>query len=244
MISPQHPQVSVEAIADDADPSSGYLVIDVPPSDRRPHMSLKEHRYFRRGSDGTRLLEHGEIRDLMFAPREATMDIECHIRTGASSGDLRFALSLVLTLKNIGRVPVKAPYIRIKNSGWTVLAGVEGLGARISADGSFGIYASRDVLVHLDDEIGLAEQATGLDFRRTGQYHLPHAVSTIRKNEEWHSFQMLPWNEMLPLGEVSNDKPILVAGFFGAENAAVKPFSFTIDKRALLEKFCKKMSLD
>ena len=131
-----------------------------------------------------------------------------------------------------------------KKRRWTAAAGVEGLSARTSADGSFGIYASRDVLVHLDDEIGLAEHETGLDFRMTGQYHLPDAVWTIRKHEQWQSFRMLKWNEMPSSGYNASDKPIFVAGVFGAENAAVKPFSFNIDKRALFDKFCKKMSLD
>jgi Putative DNA-binding domain len=242
LISPQHPQVSVELIPDDIDPSAGYLIIDVPPSDRRPHMSLKEHRYFRRGSDGTRLLEHGEIRDLMLATREGSLDIECNIRSGTSTGDLRFAIFLVLTLRNISRVPVKAPYIRMKNAGWTA-SGITGLTPRRLADGSFGIYSSRDILVHVDDEIGLAERETGLDFRRTGQEHLPDAISIIRKNDLWESFRMLPWAEMPAIGILSKDKPITVAGFFGAENAAAKTFSFDIDKRTLFEMFYKKMSV-
>jgi hypothetical protein len=120
-------------------------------------MSLKEHRYFRRGSDGTRLLEHGEIRDLMLVTREGVIDIECNIRSGVSSGDLRFALFLVLTLRNIGRVPVRAPYVRVKTQSWTAAEKVEGLSSRVSADGSIGVYSTRDIIVHLDDEIGIAE---------------------------------------------------------------------------------------
>jgi hypothetical protein len=243
MLSPQHAQITVEAIADGSDASAGYLIIDVPPSDRRPHMSLKEHRYFRRGSDGTRVLEHGEVRDLMMANRESVVEIGCNIRTGPSSGDLRFGLSLVLTLKNVGRVPARAPYIRISEGGWHNAASVEGLSRRTSADGSFGIYASRDVLVHLDDEIALAEHPTGLDFRLTGQYHLPHAVAAIKQGQQWQHFRMLPWSDMPSEGYTSNDRPINVNGFFGAENAAVKPFRFAVDKISLLEMFGKKMSL-
>jgi hypothetical protein len=70
LLSPQHSGITVDAINDDKDPSAGYLIIYVPRSDFRPHMSMSEHRYFRRGSDGTRKLEHSEIRDLMLATRE------------------------------------------------------------------------------------------------------------------------------------------------------------------------------
>jgi hypothetical protein len=55
---------------------------------------------------------------------------------------------------------------------------------------------------------------------------------------------MLPWNEMPSPGCVAHDKPIMVAGFFGAENVVVKPFNFTIDKLMLFKMFCKKMFLD
>jgi len=242
MISPQHPQISVDAIADDEVSSSGYLVIDVPPSDRRPHMSLKEHRYFRRGSDGTRMMEHGEIRDLMLAARAGILDVECNVRCSSASGDLRFSLSLVLTLKNVGRVPVIAPYIRVKDPGWNVV-GIDGVSGRTLADGSFGIYTSRDVVVHLDDEIGLADISTGLDFRGTGLYHLPDAVSAVRKSEQSHIFSMLPWNAMAPQVFPAKDQPIRVNGLFGAENVAVTPFSFDINKRVLFDKFCKMRDL-
>jgi Putative DNA-binding domain len=243
MLSPQHPWISVEAIVDDTDPSAGYLIIDVRPSDRRPHMSLKEHQYFRRGSDGTRLLEHGEIRDLMFAAREGAMDIECHLRDGGSVPDLRFMLSLILTLKNVGGVPVRAPYLRIiHNQGWRVLMS-NGLRPRTLLDGSFGVYSGRDFIVHLDDEISLAELLTGLDFRRTGLYEIREAVSTIIKREEWNSFMMLPFSEMPQQAHAANDRPVAVAGIFGAENVAVKAFNFNIDKRVLLDMFRKMKGL-
>jgi hypothetical protein len=148
----------------------------------------------------------------------------------------------VLTLKNVGRVPVIAPYIRIKDPGWNVV-GIDGVSGRTLADGSFGIYTSRDVIVHLDDEIGLADISTGLDFRGTGLYHLPDAVSAVRKSEQWHIFSMLPWSVMASQVYPAKDQPIRVSGLFGAENIAVTPFSFDINKRVLFDKFCKMRGL-
>jgi predicted HTH transcriptional regulator len=65
MISPQHAGIMVTRSG------RGFLVVDVPQSEVRPHYSNVHHQYFRRGSDGTRILEHAEIRELMFAIREA-----------------------------------------------------------------------------------------------------------------------------------------------------------------------------
>jgi hypothetical protein len=242
MLSPQHSRIQILPV-----PSSvtgqGFLAIDVPPSDNRPHMSVAERRYFRRGSDGTRVLDHGEIRELMLATREGSLEIKCIIRTGISSGDLRYGLSLVLTLRNVGKVPVRAPYIRMMTDGWTSPY-LPGVSMRLSTDGAYGVYCTRDVLIHLDDEIGLAEIATGLDFRPTGQFQLKAAVSAIKNNNQWHSFRMLPFSDMPPSGFTNNDRTIKVTGFYGAENAVVKPFSFDVGKPQLLEMFCRKMSLD
>jgi hypothetical protein len=243
MISPQHNSVRLLAIPSAAG-GSGFLVIDVPSSDNRPHMSVSEKRYFRRGSDGTRVLDHGEVRELMLATREGALEIECDVRTGISSGDLRYGLTLVLSLRNVGRVPVRAPYVRILKSGWAMPSSSAGLSQRLPQEGTLGIYATRDVVVHLDDEIGLAERQTGLDFRLSGQFDLKSAVRSIIQNSQWDSFRMLPFNEMPPQGFTANDQPIAVAGFYGAENAAVKPFSFNIGKRELLAMFCRKMSID
>jgi hypothetical protein len=132
----------------------------VPRSDNRPHMSVTERRYFRRGSDGTRVLDHGEIRELMFANREARLEI--NLRLGVSTGDLRFQLNLVLRLRNAGRVPAAAPFLRVKEIGWKLGAGLGDIvSLRTGAERTVGFYASRDVLLHMEDEIGLAEFETG-----------------------------------------------------------------------------------
>ena len=102
-----------------------------------------------------------------------------------------------------------------------------------------GVYSGRDFLVHLDDEISLAQLPTGLDFRSTGLYDIREVVTTIIKREEWGWFTMLPLNEMPQQLHAAIDKPVSIAGFFGAENVAVKSFNFDIDKRALFEMFCK-----
>src|SRR5215213_4198844 len=40
-----------------------------------PHMAISEQRYFRRGSQGTAVMLHGEVRDLMMAPREGALEL-------------------------------------------------------------------------------------------------------------------------------------------------------------------------
>src|SRR5262245_35652612 len=145
MLSPQHPGIHVHTLADGADLKGGFVVVEVPPSDARPHYSNVHHQYFRRGSDGTRVLEHSEIRELMFVAREANLEIYVNLRGEMSSGDLRFALTLLLTLRNVGRVPAIAPYVRFFGRAWRPASST--LSSR-SANEKVGFYATRDFLIH------------------------------------------------------------------------------------------------
>jgi hypothetical protein len=185
-------------------------------------------------------MEHGEIRDLMFATREGKLDLSCDISLGVTKGDLRFAVELVLTLRNVGRVPVRAPYVRVGAGGWSPFSL---FGPRPGAQGTTGFYSSRDAIIHVHDECGVARLTTGLDFRRTGLYDLTAAVNEVKKND-WNALVMAPMDQMKPEIQVlPPDITVHVSGFYGAENAAMKTFDLTIDKRALFEMFCKAQSI-
>jgi hypothetical protein len=79
MLSPQHTGIEVFAIEEAGKKDEGFIIVDVPESSDRPHHSNVHHQYFRRGSDGTRVMEHSEIRDLMFATREGRLDLRAWI---------------------------------------------------------------------------------------------------------------------------------------------------------------------
>lgn len=93
----------------------GLLVVSVPPSELRPHMSIPEHRYFRRGSDGTCILEHGEVRDLMLAPKIGVLDLAFVSRTGSRSG-FNFEVRVHLILRTVGTIPVWARYVYVSGT--------------------------------------------------------------------------------------------------------------------------------
>jgi len=243
LLSPQHSSISVHSIMAPSGSDEGYILIKIPPSENRPHMSISEQRYFRRGSDGTRVLLHGEVRELMFTAREGALEMKCGIRPGLSTGDLRFDLRLVLNIRNIGRVPVTAPYVQIEQPGWAMPGGLHNFNQRWSSGKRYGVYGTRDTIIHLEDEIGLAEFPTGLDFRRTGQHHLPSAVQTIKKGNMSHAFRMIAWNQMASEILQQPDQAINVSGSFGAENAPAQKFSLKVGKMDLFNVFCEHHSL-
>jgi hypothetical protein len=245
MLSAQHPNIQVYPISDTDDPSVGFVIIEVPQSDSRPHYSNVHHQYFRRGSDGTRVLEHSEIRELMFAVREPTLEIGLNLRTGGSTGDLRFQLDIILTLRNTGRVAAVAPYVRILNPSaeWIWHPDSADMNARRAPNGAFGVYGTRDLLVHVDDDIGMIDFNTGLDFRRTGLPVVRAAIDLVRKNGP-DNFVMAPFSQMPPqAGYTTNDRPILISGFYGAENVPARKFQFDVNKMELFSMFCRSLDL-
>ncbi|MCK1282335.1 ATP-binding protein [Bradyrhizobium sp. 44] len=189
MLSPQHSGLEAHAVEASGKIDEGFIVIDVPESASRPHYSNVHHQYFRRGSDGTRVMEHGEIRDLMFATREGLLEISCGLRMSSSTEDLKYSLQLVLALRNVGSVPVRAPYLRLAKQDWHP-ASSDWVLPRFGVS-TGGFYTTPDLIIHIEDEFGVATFPTGLDFRRTGLYQLEAAIQTV-KSGQWNRVVMKP----------------------------------------------------
>jgi Putative DNA-binding domain len=270
MLSPQHNSISVESVVCSGNPDQGYILVVVPTSDNRPHMNLLEQRYFRRGSDGTRVLVHQEVRELMLATREGVLEIKCGIRSGVSTGDLKFELNLVLVIQKWLRLNPQDSAISLDQAvlgsatGGRPKKGENPNIIRVSSHGTsavgdnlqtfmtrksgkrHGIYGPRDVVVHIEDELGIAETSTGLDFRGTAQTTIKQAVQLVRTEGLQGGFRMLPFNQMQePFGHRQLiDSPIVVSGSYGAENSPIQKFRFEIGKFELLDIFCENLSLN
>lgn len=238
MLSPQPTGIEIYAVEETGKTDEGFIVIDVLESSGRPHYSNVHHQYFRRGSDGTRVMEHGEIRDLMFATREGLLEISCGLRMSSSTGDLKYSLQLVLALRNVGSVPVRAPYLRLAEQDWHP-ASSDWVLPRFGVN-RVGFYTTPDLIIHVEDEFGVATHPTGLDFRRTGQYQVEEAINTV-KSGQWNRVVMKPLSKMGELGPVS-DEIVRVSGSYGALNAAIKSFEMTVDKETLFDMFCREVS--
>ncbi|WGR70652.1 MULTISPECIES: hypothetical protein [unclassified Bradyrhizobium] len=145
-----------------------------------------------------------------------------------------------LKLRNAGKIPIIAPYLRIKGSFWGVANNVSDIvRPRAAAEEMIGFYATRDTLIHVGDEMTLAERSTGLDFRYTGQRDLPSAIALLRKDGSEQNYRMLPFGEMTTPLRDATDRLVEASGVYGAENAPVTPFKLTIDKQSLLDLFCR-----
>jgi hypothetical protein len=242
MLSPQHLGITVESVSCSDDAERGYILFSVPASSNRPHMSLSEQRYFRRGSDGTRVLVHGEVRDLMFVSKEGALEMRYNLRRGVSQGRTKFQLSIRLNVCNVGQIPVVAPFLRLSGVGFTIPESLQPRSMRNTSNGFMGVYTTRDVVLHLDDEITVAEIGTGLDFTRLNLGNELAAIAAIKDGCD--DYSMIPWTSM-PQGHQAltpADVPIAGTGLIGGENAPAKKFDFRLGKIELLELFAQDLT--
>lgn len=235
-LSPQLVGITEHVVMDSGDPAGrGYIIVAVPPSDLRPHMSIPDHRYFRRGSQGTRVLEHAEVREMMLAVREAKLTLVHRMRRGISTGDHHYSFNLIFSLLNVGAIPAVAPYIRVERASALSMEGPAGSGftRRQLPSGGWGVYGSRDVLVHVEDTVDVAYIKTGLRLLRFeigGSAR--EVVDKIIEAERLADFKVAPFDLLREQGRPDQIIDISIA--LGAENVPVQRIDFNLGKLAML----------
>lgn len=235
ILSPQHTKIEVFTVDDIEDASRGFVIIEVPGSDDRPHMSNVHHQYFRRGSDGTRLLEHAEIRELMLGARQGILDIRLHPRASTRSG-LTFGVFLTAVIVNAGRIAVRAPYIKFESAGLTWRSASSDYQERNMVSG-YGMYSTSSVIVHVADENLIAHLETGIALHVPGQNTAKGAIDHIvRENCDENLFSIGSWERLMQTrGMPVAGGEIDASGVYGGENALAKNFEFKLDKKAIFE---------
>ncbi len=159
MINPEHSGIEVLPLLME-NGSAGVVAIHVPRSEIRPHMSMKDHLFYRRGSDRTSMMEHREIRDMMLAPQQGHLElVPTYVEAGGQPH--HFDIQINLTLRNVGRVPVTAPYVKAWGS--TVALANSPATERRHSDGSKGYYCDPATILFPEDEISLAATISGLE---------------------------------------------------------------------------------
>ena len=238
LLSPQHTKIQVEPVVR-ADGASGYVVIDVPPSDLRPHMSIPEHRYFRRGSDGTRVMENGEVRDLILAPKAGQMGLELKPVPGMAIGGSKFQVVLECRLVNTGKVPIAAPYLQCSdpNLGLIQGAATSFIIPRSGTKGR-GLYTARDILLHVDDTLTIGGIQVGLYVRKVGSAGASEAVSRAINFHQYENVVAFhPWTT----AQQEDYRPgtFSFSFRFGGENVPMQEIAWNPDYHEALKSVAK-----
>jgi schlafen family protein len=112
LLQPKNDSLRVEGFPSQSDKTLGYLVIDVPRSERRPHMCQMTGRYFKRSGSATYPMEHHDVEDAFrrVAVPELKLRIDLH-KFMASGSNSHYKIRL--WLDNVSSVTAFFPSITI-----------------------------------------------------------------------------------------------------------------------------------
>ncbi|GAB4226037.1 MAG: hypothetical protein Tsb0032_32270 [Kiloniellaceae bacterium] len=160
---PENSNIETFSISSADKQGAGFLAILIGKSEARPHMSMApdHQKYFRRGVDATRVMDHSEIRDMLLAPREAELGVSWSV-DGYSSTERGvydvLTVSVQLYLENVGTVAAIAPFMRcFSQASWLKFEGAHEIDTRTHRNGSVGVYSSRNNLLHASDELHVGQ---------------------------------------------------------------------------------------
>ncbi|WP_193370173.1 AlbA family DNA-binding domain-containing protein [Pelagibius marinus] len=225
ILRPENPDIETLAIPAAAGSDSGFLAIRIGKSESRPHMSLApdHQKYFRRGVDSTRAMDHSQVRDMMLAPKQAQLDVSwaVSVRSKTERGSLGIiTLSIDLYLENRGKVPAVAPFLRcfVTNKLLKCVASMD-FDSRSHRNGSLGIYTSRNTLLHTSDELclGRIEVAGGIFIEGLRDRFSKEGVEAFKRPELWDFRAETKFHDLSSLGV--DLEPFELDIITGAENA-------------------------
>ena len=226
-IFPQQPSISVYALKSDEAEDSGFVVIEVKPSTGEPVMSTAsgEHRYYRRGADGTRIMDHLQIKQLMFRQEGVELDCRLTLRWAGNSGN-HCTVEVGIALENNGVLGAKNPTVQLF-SGVLQQTNITSKPSRRTKKGYSYFLHNQDTLFP-GEEVVFA----------TMNIYVSVDVGKLRKESADKFLERDKLAEILSLYtgnpvSVHSNKQIefaTVSGIFAGENCGSKPFSFQIDR--------------
>lgn len=173
-------------------------------------------------------MEHGEIKELILLPQQAKLSLKFRMRWTSKMG-YNFNFDCVLSLRNEGKVSVRAPFI--KAAGRAISPIVENdvaLKMRFNQNGA-GVYADRGILVHVEDELDLAIIKTGMQLHGADAYDANFFIQKILDEKLLSNFSIRTVDESRNSPNAF-DRPIDVELSFGGENASIQNLRLELDK--------------
>jgi hypothetical protein len=183
---PRHDDIRIAKISQSTDPASGYLLIQVGRSERRPHRcEFGEKQYFKRIGDSSIAMEHYDIEDsskrFVVPALEGQYRLSDGGRRAGPDGAFR-TVRISIELKNTSPVSARFPYLVIDDAAnikmpFYVHRGIQ------QPRGSF--YGGADDVIHPDltmraldlEREFRVETRSGADYLPRGRLHPPMAIS-------------------------------------------------------------------
>lgn len=149
LLQPKHDTVQVLGFASEQSPLIGYVVIDVPRSERRPHMCQANKQYYKRIGSSSYPMEHYDIEDSFKRFSVPSLVVVPEIYPRQHSGRMSY-YEFRFWLKNEGEVSARQPALEVHPSSnfewdWTDDP-VDGVRQRSGMN--VVTYSSADFVVH------------------------------------------------------------------------------------------------
>ncbi|CAH2394834.1 AlbA family DNA-binding domain-containing protein [Mesorhizobium escarrei] len=106
LLQPKHGGIRAGGFPSTNDNSAGYLLIDVPRSERRPHMCNMARQYFKRSGSSSYAMEHFDIEDAFRRNGSPDLDLVYDFTKNMTAGR-RVNASISLAVKNEGLATAK-----------------------------------------------------------------------------------------------------------------------------------------
>lgn len=110
----RHSGIRVESIPSIDKPGFGYLVIDIPASDLRPHRSQVDAKYYKRTGASNYVMEHYEVVDAIRSAASPELVLSYQLTKGISRPhENRIEVRLRVAARNVGRATARHVSLQI-----------------------------------------------------------------------------------------------------------------------------------
>ncbi len=109
LLQPRHDGIRVASVESEPGSDMGFIIVDVPRSDRRPHRSEAsgQKQYFKRAGSNSFAMEHYDIEDAFRRASSPILELHASLRRSMSIGTSEAVYHLVLAIENIGTMTAK-----------------------------------------------------------------------------------------------------------------------------------------
>lgn len=114
LLQPKNDAVRVDGFGSADDDSAGYLVIDVPRSERRPHMCNMTKQYFKRSGSASYTMEHFDVEDAFRRASSPDLALRTTLRRITPRGGQQAQYQIEFWFENIGEATAFYPSLHLR----------------------------------------------------------------------------------------------------------------------------------
>jgi hypothetical protein len=117
LLQPRHDGIRVASVPTNEDTNAGYVVVDVPRSDRRPHRSeaTDQKQYYKLSGESAFAMEHYDIEDAFKRISSPSLALEVSFERNGTYGSDEHHFKMQFALKNLSGVSAKLISVQFFN---------------------------------------------------------------------------------------------------------------------------------